>query len=82
MSDATHGSAPTAPRGDADLLAEAARRAAAREPFALCTVVATRQSAPRDAGAKMLVAPDGSISGTKPCSCCAATVDPACVTLR
>ena len=30
----------------------------------LCTVVATRQSAPRDAGAKMLVAPDGSICGT------------------
>ena len=64
MSDATHGSAPAGPRGDAELLAEAARRAAAREPFALCTVVATRQSAPRDAGAKMLVAPDGSICGT------------------
>jgi xanthine dehydrogenase accessory factor len=64
MSDATQGSAPAAPRGDAELLAEAARRAAAREPFALCTVVATRQSAPRDAGAKMLVASDGSICGT------------------
>ena len=64
MSDATHGSAPAGARGDAELLAEAARRAAAREPFALCTVVATRQSAPRDAGAKMLVAPDGSICGT------------------
>ena len=64
MSDATHGSAPAIPRGDADLLAEAARRAAAREPFALCTVVATRQSVPRDAGAKMLVAPDASICGT------------------
>jgi len=55
---------PGGPRADADLLAEAARRAAAREPFALCTVVATRRSAPRDAGAKMLVAPDGSICGT------------------
>jgi xanthine dehydrogenase accessory factor len=64
MSDAMQRSAPGAPRGDADLLAEAARRATAREPFALCTVVATRQSAPRDAGAKMLVAPDGSICGT------------------
>lgn len=48
----------------AELFAEAARRATAREPFALCTVVATQQSAPRDAGAKMLVAADGSISGT------------------
>jgi xanthine dehydrogenase accessory factor len=48
----------------AELLAEAARRAAAREPFALCTVVATQQSAPRDEGAKMLVTPDGSIAGT------------------
>jgi xanthine dehydrogenase accessory factor len=51
-------------QGVTDLFAEVARRAAAREPFALCTVVATQQSAPRDAGAKMLVAPDGSIQGT------------------
>jgi len=49
---------------DADLLQEAARRAAAREPFVLCTVTATARSAPRDAGAKMLVAADGSIAGT------------------
>ena len=49
---------------DAELLQEAARRAAAREPFVLCTVTATARSAPRDAGAKMLVASDGSILGT------------------
>jgi xanthine dehydrogenase accessory factor len=30
----------------------------------LCTVTDTARSAPRDAGAKMLVAPDGSIAGT------------------
>ena len=62
MSEGTR--APAGPRTDAELLAEAARRAAEREPFALCTVVATLRSAPRDAGAKMLVAPDGSICGT------------------
>ena len=49
---------------DAALLQEAARRAAAREPFVLCTVTSTARSAPRDAGAKMLVAPDGAIAGT------------------
>ena len=57
----------TTPRGaqsEAELLAEAARRSARREAFALCTVVATDRSAPREAGAKMLGAPDGSIAGT------------------
>jgi xanthine dehydrogenase accessory factor len=49
---------------DAELFQEAARRSAAREPFVLCTVTATARSAPRDAGAKMLVAPDGAIQGT------------------
>lgn len=49
---------------DAELFQEAARRTGAREPFALCTVTATARSAPRDAGAKMLVSPDGSIAGT------------------
>src|SRR5437868_1614555 len=49
---------------DAELLQEAARRSAAREPFVMCTVTSTARSAPRDAGAKMLVAPDGSIAGT------------------
>jgi xanthine dehydrogenase accessory factor len=49
---------------DAALLQEAARRARAREPFVLCTVTATARSAPRDAGAKMLVASDGAITGT------------------
>jgi xanthine dehydrogenase accessory factor len=48
----------------AELLQEAARRAAAREAFVLCTVTSTARSAPRDAGAKMLVAPDGSIAGS------------------
>jgi len=49
---------------DAELFQEAARRSAAREPFVLCTVTATARSAPRDAGAKMIVAQDGSIAGT------------------
>lgn len=49
---------------DPELFQEAARRSAAREPFVLCTVTATARSAPRDAGAKMLVAPDGAIQGT------------------
>jgi xanthine dehydrogenase accessory factor len=49
---------------DVELFQEAARRALAREPFVLCTVTDTARSAPRDAGAKMLVAPDGSITGT------------------
>ncbi|MBS2021743.1 MAG: XdhC family protein [Deltaproteobacteria bacterium] len=54
----------SAPRSDADLFAEAARRSAAREAFALCTVAATERSAPRDAGSKMLVSPEGAIYGT------------------
>src|SRR5262249_46281009 len=49
---------------DGELFQQAARRSAAREPFVLCTVTATARSAPRDAGAKMIVAPDGSIAGT------------------
>ena len=49
---------------DAELFQEAARRSAKREPFVLCTVTATARSAPRDAGAKMIVAADGSIQGT------------------
>jgi xanthine dehydrogenase accessory factor len=49
---------------DAELLQEAARRAAAREAFVFCTVTSTARSAPRDSGAKMLVAPDGSIAGS------------------
>ena len=52
------------PLTDAELFQEAARRSTAREPFVLCTVTATARSAPRDAGAKMLVAPDGAIRGT------------------
>lgn len=55
---------PSGAGSDAALFAEAARRSAAREPFVLCTVVATARSAPRNAGAKMLVAPDGGIAGT------------------
>jgi xanthine dehydrogenase accessory factor len=49
---------------DAELFQEAARRSAAREPFVLCTITSTARSAPRDAGAKMIVASDGSIAGT------------------
>src|SRR3989442_6029467 len=49
---------------DAELFQEAARRSAAREPFVLCTVTATARSAPRDAGAKMIVSADGAISGS------------------
>jgi len=49
---------------EAELFQEIARRSAAREPFVLCTVTATARSAPRDAGAKMIVAPDGSIAGS------------------
>src|SRR5437868_6731626 len=64
MIDAKGSSAPVGPRSAAELFAEAARRASAREPFALCTVLATQWSAPRDAGAKMLVASDGSVAGT------------------
>jgi xanthine/CO dehydrogenase XdhC/CoxF family maturation factor len=56
--------APAGPRTDAELFDVAARRAAAREPFALCTVIGAARSTPRDAGAKMLVAPDGSICGS------------------
>jgi xanthine dehydrogenase accessory factor len=55
---------PLGPSSDAELFQEAARRTSAREPFVLCSVTATARSAPRDAGAKMLVAPDGSIAGT------------------
>jgi xanthine dehydrogenase accessory factor len=49
---------------DAELFAEAVRRSRAREPFVFCTVTSTARSAPRDPGAKMIVAPDGSIAGT------------------
>ena len=49
---------------EAEILREAARRAAAREGFVFCTVTETSRSAPRDAGAKMLVGPEGRISGT------------------
>jgi xanthine dehydrogenase accessory factor len=55
---------PATPLGDGELFAECARRSDAREPYALCTVASTDRSAPRDPGAKMLVAPDGSIRGT------------------
>lgn len=49
---------------DGELFQEASRRSGRREPYVLCTVTRTARSAPRDAGAKMLVAPDGSIAGT------------------
>ena len=62
--------APVPPAGvhvaltDESLFAEAARRSAAREPFVLCSVIATSRSAPREAGAKMIVGADGTIAGT------------------
>jgi len=62
--DARRAAAPAGPWTDAELFSEAARRAAAADPFALCTVIGTARSVPRDAGAKMLVAPDGSICGS------------------
>ena len=55
---------PPRPPSEGELFQEAARRSAAREPFVLCTVTGTARSAPRDAGAKMLVAPGGGIVGT------------------
>src|SRR3954447_12215809 len=55
---------PAVVLSEAELFKEAARRSAAREAFVFCAVTATAGSAPRDAGAKMLVAPDGSIAGT------------------
>jgi xanthine dehydrogenase accessory factor len=58
------GMSPGVPLTEVELFREAARRSEAREPFVLCAVTATARSAPRDAGAKMLVAPDGSIAGT------------------
>ena len=62
--------APVPPAGaqvaltNATLFAEAARRSAAREPFVLCSVISTARSAPREAGAKMIVGADGTIAGT------------------
>lgn len=48
----------------ASLFREADALASNRQPFVLCTVVETERSAPRDAGARMLVRADGTISGT------------------
>jgi len=56
--------AGTAPRDDLDLLAEAARLAAAAAPWALVTVVASTGSTPRHPPAKMIVGADGAASGT------------------
>lgn len=51
------------PASDA-VFREAADAVAARRPFALCTVVATRGSAPQQVGARMVVYPDGELVGT------------------
>ena len=56
--------APPRPPTESELFHDAAGRSARREPFVLCTVTATARSAPRDAGAKMLVAADSAIVGT------------------
>ncbi|TAK29477.1 MAG: XdhC family protein [Chloroflexota bacterium] len=47
-----------------ELLEEIARRRAVGEVTALATVVRTKGSTPRKAGAKMLILPDGKILGT------------------
>jgi xanthine dehydrogenase accessory factor len=49
---------------DRDIFAEAARLSAAGEPFVLVTVIATKGSSPRDAGAKMIWTPAGVGGGT------------------
>jgi xanthine dehydrogenase accessory factor len=53
-----------APRDDRELLAEAARLAAAAAPAALVTVVASTGSTPRHPPAKMIVGADGTTQGT------------------
>lgn len=47
-----------------ELLLEIARRRARGETVALATIVGTRGSTPRELGAKMMVAADGTIAGT------------------
>lgn len=43
---------------------EISKKISAEEPFVLATIVRTKGSSPREAGAKMLVYPDGTIHGT------------------
>jgi xanthine dehydrogenase accessory factor len=43
---------------------EISRRLASEESFILATIVRTEGSSPREAGAKMLISPDGTIHGT------------------
>lgn len=47
-----------------DIYTEIAQKQAAGQPFVLATIVRTAGSSPRKVGTKMLVYPDGSISGT------------------
>jgi xanthine dehydrogenase accessory factor len=47
-----------------DIFAEAARLTDAGTPFILITVIATKGSSPRDAGAKMIWRPEGGLTGT------------------
>ena len=47
-----------------DVFEEIARAAERGEPLVLATVARTRGSTPRKPGAKMIVRPDGSFSGT------------------
>ena len=51
---------------------ELARRAASGERLATATIIRTRGSTPRGVGAKMLVSPDGGITGTVGGGCCEA----------
>jgi xanthine dehydrogenase accessory factor len=54
----------TAPHDNLDVLAEAARLAAAATPSALVTIVASTGSTPRHPPSKMVVAADGTARGT------------------
>lgn len=47
-----------------DVYVEIARALAQGEPLVMATVARTRGSTPRKAGAKMIVRPDGTFSGT------------------
>ncbi len=49
---------------DKNIFDEISRRSTSEEAFVLATIVRTEGSSPREAGAKMLIFPDGTIQGT------------------
>jgi xanthine dehydrogenase accessory factor len=59
---------------DADVLARAAALAAAREPFALASVVWRRAPSSGHVGSKAIIRPDGSVEGWLGGACAHATV--------